>query len=487
MISINDIVEVLKQKNPTAIEDVMKAYEIAEEAHNGVQRESGEPYIIHPLHVAQNLLDLEIYDKDTICAALLHDVVEDTTVTLEDIEKALGKTVSELVDGVTKMRRMNFTTKQAQNSANTRKIVTSMNKDMRVILIKLADRLHNMRTLQYKKREKQVANAKETMELYVPLSLLIGTYQIKSELEDLSLMYMEPNAYQDVLAQREELGKTVKVYLQEIKTKLEAILKEQNIPNDILVRTRNVCTIWRRIKKGYAIDDIFDVFYLKVLVDEVNDCYTALRYVHEMIPPINGRGKDYIFTPKTNHYRSLHTTGCDKNGKIIKTKIRTYGMDRVSAFGLPAYWNIDPNLKASEFPRRKTFAETQEELVRQCRSIQEIDSSIIDDNAFFAALKDDMLAKEHVYVTIPGKGKIELPKGSTALDLVCHTCPELLDVMTGVIINEKKCPVNTILENEDTVRIDTKGVVNREDWENAVRTFSGKNKIRLLTNGQTAH
>ena len=486
MIQIEDILNILKEKNPEAIPDVVRAYDIANDAHNGVMRESGEPYITHPLTVAKYALDCEIYDKELLCAALLHDVVEDTNVTLEDIEKSHGKTVAELVDGVTKIRRMNFTTKQDQNSANVRKLVTSMKRDMRIVLIKLFDRLHNMRTLQYKKPEKQIENARETMELYIPMSLLIGTYQVKSELEDLSLMYLEPGIYQDILGKREELGKIERAYLQEIKKNIAAILREENIPSEILIRTRNVCTIWRKIKKGCSIDSISDVFYLKILVDEVKDCFAALNCVHGTVPPINGRLKDYIYTPRTNHYRSLHTTGCDKNGKIIKTKIRTHNMDKVSAYGLPAYWNIDPNLKPKEFPRKMTFEETQEELRKQLKTLDEMDSSIIDNNAFFEVLKREMLAEEHVYINTPDKGTIELPAGSTALDLACTAYPELLDVMTGVIINEKRCPVSTVLENNDTVQIDTKGTINIEDWEKAVHTFSGKNKIKMLIDRQNA-
>ncbi|MBP5679277.1 MAG: bifunctional (p)ppGpp synthetase/guanosine-3',5'-bis(diphosphate) 3'-pyrophosphohydrolase, partial [Bacilli bacterium] len=405
MMEIQDIISILKEKNQEAIPDVIKAYEIAESAHRGTLRESGEPYIIHPLHVTKNLLDMEIYDKDTLCAALLHDVVEDTEVTLEDIEHALGKTVRELVDGVTKMRRMNFPTKKEQNDANERKIVSSLTKDMRIVIIKLADRLHNMRTLQYKKPIKQKQNAVETMRLYVPLSLYIGAYQVKSELEDLALMYMEPGEYQDILGQREELGKVERAYLQEIKTKMEAILKEQNIPNDILVRTRNIGTIWRKIRKGYELKNIYDIFYLKVLVEEVNDCYRTLRYVHELIPPINGRLKDYIFTPRTNDYRSLHTTGCDQNGKDIKTKIRTIGMDKVSANGKTAYWIINPNLKEGEFPRRKSIPETQAEIVQnvQCKMLQEHDSTLMDDEEFLEAITQETLA-EHIYINMPDKG-----------------------------------------------------------------------------------
>ena len=486
MIQIEDIIKVLIEKNPAAIPNVMKSYKMAEYAHQGVTRESGDPYITHPLHVAKNLLDMEIYDGDTICAALLHDVVEDSDLTLEDIEANINKTVSELVDGVTKMRRMNFSSKEDQNNANTRKIITSLTKDVRIIMIKLADRLHNMRTLDYKKPKKQKENAVETMDLFVPLSLSIGAYQIKSELEDLSLKYIEPGYYQEILGKREELAKVEKAYLEELKRKLQAILKEKNIPNEILIRTKNVCNIYRKIIKGYEIENIYDVFYLKILVEEVDDCYRTLRFVHQLTPPINGRFKDYIFNPRTNHYQSLHTTGSDMNGKLIKTKVRTFDMDKVSAFGIPAYWNIDTDKKEGEFPRRKTHEETQEEIRKHlqfAKKLQEIDTSFRDDDDFIEGIRQDLLT-EHVYVYTHSGEIIELPLGSTALDFACHVSPELLDVMTGVIINGKQCPVNTVLNNNDTVQIDTKGIINRSDWEDSVHTLKGKNKIRLLTHRQ---
>ena len=324
------------------------------------------------------------------------------------------------------------------------------------------------------------------MDLFVPLSLSIGAYQIKSELEDLSLKYIEPGMYEEILGKREELAKVEKAYLEELKRKLQTILKEKNIPNEILIRTKNVCNIYRKIIKGYEIENIYDVFYLKILVEEVDDCYRTLRFVHQLTPPINGRFKDYIFNPRTNHYQSLHTTGSDTNGKLIKTKVRTFDMDKVSAFGIPAYWNIDPAKKEGEIPRRKTQEETQEEIRKHlqfAKKLQEIDTSFRDDDDFIEGIRQDLLT-EHVYVYTHSGEIIELPLGSTALDFACQVSPELLDVMTGVIINGKQCPVNTVLDNNDTVQIDTKGIINRSDWEDSVHTLKGKNKIRLLTHRQ---
>ena len=486
MISINDIIEVLNVNNVDAVENVKKAYSIAEEAHAGVYRESGEPYITHPLNVAKNLLDMEVYDGDTICAALLHDVVEDSDITLEDIKEALNPTVSELVDGVTKMRRLNFSTKEQQIQANTRKIITSLNKDVRIIMIKLADRLHNMQTLSFKKPYKQKENAVETMELFVPLALSIGAYQIKSDLEDLALSYIEPDAYKLILENRDRLAVTEKAYLEEIRGKLIEILNAKDIPNDIILRTKNVCNIYRKIINGYEMENIYDLFYLKILVDEVDDCYRALSCVHRTFPPINGRFKDYIFNPRTNHYQSLHTTVTDKNGKLIKAKMKTHDMDKVSAFGVSAYWNIDANKPDSEIPLRKSMAETQSDIrtsLQFAKKLQEIDGAFSQDADFIREIKKDLLT-EHVYVYTHSGEIIELPFGSTALDFACQAYPDLLDKISGILINGKELPVNTVLKNNDRVQIITKGFVSREHWEDSVNTSYGKYKIRILTNRQ---
>ncbi len=486
MIQIDNIVSRLETTNMDAIPDVIKAHELAEYAHSGVFRESGEPYITHPLYVANNLLDMEIYDSDTLCAAILHDVVEDSDLTLEDISHSLNPNVAELVDGVTKMRRMNFSTKEEQGNANTRKIITSLTKDVRIIIIKLADRLHNMRTLEYKPPKKQKENAIETMELFVPLALSIGAYQIKSELEDLSLMYMEPEQYKEILEKRDNLAVVEKEYLQEMRAKIEAILQEKNIPNEILIRTKNVCNIYRKILKGYEMENIYDLFYLKILVEEVDDCYRTLHCVHRYTPPINGRFKDYIFNPRTNYYQSLHTTVTDQNGKIMKTKIRTFDMDKVSAFGIPAYWNISPFKPKEEIPLRKTLQETQEEIrqnLQFAKKLQEIDDSFREDDDFIQGIRHDLLT-EHVYVYTNSGEIIELPIGSTALDFACQVYPDLLDSITGIIVNGKHVPVNTELDNNDTVEIDTKGTINREDWEDSVHTLKGQHEIKVLIHRQ---
>ena len=483
MISINDITNVLKEKNPGAIDLVLKSYKLAEFAHEGVYRESGEPYITHPLNVALNLLKMEVYDRDTICAALLHDTVEDNEdISLEDIANIINPEVAELVDGVTKMRRMNFSTKKDQNNANTRKIITGLTKDLRIILIKLADRLHNMNTLQYKKPEKQKANSIETMKLFVPLSQAIGAYQIKSELEDLSLSYIEPEVYKRIEERRNNLAIQERHYLEEMKNKIAFILKEKDIPNDILIRTKNVCNIYNKILQGYQIENIYDLFYLKILVNEVDDCYRTLSFVHRNNPPINGRFKDYIYNPRTNYYQSLHTTVSTPDGRLRKVKIRTHDMDKVSAYGISAYWNIDPNKTEIEIPHRKTKEETQENIrnsLQFAKKLIEIDDSYKTDADFIEEISHELLT-EHVYVYKNTGEIIELPKGSTALDFACQVYPDKLDIITGMLVNGKSVPFSRELRNNDRVDIDTKGLIDHSSWENSVTTLNGKHKIYLL-------
>ena len=487
MISIDDIITILKEKNPSAIEQVKKAYELADYAHKDVYRESGEPYITHPLNVALNLLNMEVYDTDAICAALLHDTVEDNEeITLDYIAELLNPDVAELVDGVTKMRRMNFNSKKDQNNANTRKIITGLTKDLRIILIKLADRLHNMNTLEYKKPEKQIENATETMELFVPLALSIGAYKIRGELADLSLKYISPDKYKEIEEVRGKLAEKEKEYLAEMKEKISYILKEKEIPNEILIRTKNICNIYNNINHGYKIENIYDLFYLKILVDEVDDCYRTLSIVHRNYPPINGRFKDYIYNARDNYYQSLHTTVYDKKGFLRKVKVRTHDMDKVSAYGISAYWNIDSNKPEIEIPHRKTKEETQE-IIRSslqfAKKLIEIDDTHKTDADFIETIKHDLLT-EHVYAYNKAGDAVELPQGSTVLDYACQVYPDMLDKITGLVVNGKEVPVHTVLKNYDRVDINTDGIVDHTSWEDSVNTSEGKHKIYMLKKGQ---
>ena len=482
MVSIDSIVKKLKDKQvkEEKIQEVKKAYKLAEEIHRGQYRQSGEEYIIHPLHVANNLLDMEVYDTDTICAALLHDTIEDASFdfTKEDIKELLNETIAELVDGVTKMRAMNYSTKTELELANTRKIINGLNKDVRIIIIKLCDRLHNMETLQYKKPEKQKENAVETMELFVPLSLSIGAYKMKNKLEDLSLQYIEPDVFKSITEEKQKIERVESPYLEEMGNRIKSILEEKYVPSKIVYRTQTITSTYKRLKSGYKLENIYDLFYLKILLLEIEDCYRTLGFVHKSNPPINGRFKDYIYNPRTNLYQSLHTTVSNDSGRLTKVKIRTFDMDKVAAYGIPALWNIKGG---------KTMEETQKEVVKKCqfaKKLMELDESFKDNHEFIQEIKKELLT-EHIYVYTHSGDFIELPKGSTALDFACQVFPDLLDKMTGILVNGKEVPLNTILENQDRIQVLTKGKINHDNWEEYANTPTAKQKIKSLCKKET--
>ncbi len=477
MITIESIIENLREKNvpEEKIEEIKKSYAIAAEIHKNQVRQSGEPYIIHPLHVAQNLLDMEVYDPDTISAALLHDTIEDAEIKFnkEDVAELINPTVAELVDGVTKMRRMNFSTTDEQTEANTRKIINGLVKDVRIIMIKLADRLHNMSTLEFKKPAKQKENAIETMELFVPLSLSIGAYQVKNQLEDLSLQYIKPDEYKRIKEKKELLKEEREASLKEIAFRTQNKLNQRHIPNEIVFRNQTISTIYKKLQQGYKMENMYDLYYLKILVEKIEQCYQTLCFVHQNYPPINGRFKDYIFNPRTNFYQSLHTTVSDNHGNLEKVKIRTFDMDKAAAYGIPAYWNIKDGL---------TKEQTQDIIRERCqfaKRLIEIDESFKDNTEFLKHIKSDLLT-EHVYAYSHSGDIIELPAGSTALDFACQAFPDLIDKMTGVLVNGMEMPLNHILTNNDRVQIITEGKINHENWEEFAHTSAAKQKIKLM-------
>ena len=298
-LTLQNLLDIIKTYDPDAVDMVTKAYNYAEDLHAGTFRQSGEPYITHPLEVAYILAEMHA-DRDTICAGLLHDVCEDTKATLENIRADFNETVAHLVDGVTKISKMNFSSKQAQNLANTRKIITGLTSDVRIIIIKLADRLHNMRTLQFKTEFKQKENAMETMDIFVPLAYYIGAYRIKSELEDLSLRYLYPEKYFRIEEIKWRVEEESKHCLMEMLQTIQEILSHEQIPHEIKVRTKNIYGIYKRLTEGHKLSDIHDFLALKVMVDNIKNCYQTLGLVHSKYHPINDKFKDYIYNPKTN-------------------------------------------------------------------------------------------------------------------------------------------------------------------------------------------
>ena len=471
-IELQDLLDKLKEYNPNEIEIVKRAYEYAANLHSGQTRQSGETYISHPLNVAYILAEMHA-DRDTVCAGLLHDTLEDTNITKEDISHDFNQNIANLVDGVTKLSKMNFSSKQDQNYANTRKIITGITEDVRIIIIKLADRLHNMRTLQFKSEFKQKENSIETMEIFVPLAYYIGAYRIKSELEDLSLKYLKPDMYKQIEERKIKLEQTSSYCLTEMLSKIECLLRDNNIPNEIKVRTKNIYGIYKRLSEGHRLSDIHDLLALKIMVDSVENCYRTLGMIHSEYHPINDKFKDYICNPKTNMYRSLHTTVFGPDDKLVQTQIRTFDMDRVASFGLTAYWDEQKG-KA-----RDVMQEDLRQKFQFFKSLTEINSMFGDNQQFVNQVKSELFAdKVYVYTT---KGDIiELPRGSTPIDFAYKIHTDIGNTMVGAFVNDEYVPIDYVLQNKDRVRIVTDDLSYgpREDWIDKAHTSLAKRKIR---------
>ena len=412
-------------------------------------------------------------DRDTVCAGLLHDTLEDTHITKEDISHDFNPEIAALVDGVTKISKLNFSTKQEQNVANTRKIITGITSDVRIIIIKLADRLHNMRTMEYKSEFKQKENSLETMDIFVPLAYYIGAYRIKSELEDLSFRYLKPDIYMNLFEKNKKIEEENKNLLLEMKYKIENILKDNNIPNEIKVRTKNIYGIYKRLHEGQRLSDIHDLFSLKIMVDEIDNCYRGLRYVHSLYHPINNKFKDYICNPKTNMYSSLHTTVFGPEGRLVQTQIRTFDMDKIASFGLTAYFDINKGAA------RRIMQEDLKNKYQFFSSLLEINSVFADNQEFVNQIKNELFSdKVYIYGT---DGKIvELPKGSTIIDYAFNLDSDIGNTMVGAIVNDDYKDVSYVLKNNDRVRIisDELSFGPREEWIAKAVTTKARKRIR---------
>lgn len=471
-ITLQDLLNKLREYNPEEVEIVKRAYEYADTLHKGQMRQSGEPYISHPLNVAYILAEMHA-DRDTICAGLLHDTLEDTKVTKEEIAENFNSDVANLVDGVTKMSKMNFSSKEDQNLANTRKIITGITTDVRTIIIKLADRLHNMRTLQFKSEFKQKENALETMEIFVPLAYYIGAYRIKSELEDLSLQYLKPDMYKKIEERKLRLEESSNDCLKEMLYKIETLLNDKNIPNEIKIRTKNIYGIYKRLNEGHKLSDIHDLLALKIMVDEVENCYRTLYLIHNEYHPINDKFKDYICNPKTNMYQSLHTTVFGPDDRLVQTQIRTFDMDKIASFGLSTYWDIEKG-NAREVMQKNLSGKYQ-----FFNSLVEINKVFGDNKEFINQVKNELFSnKIYVYTT---KGEImELPKGASVIDFAYKIHTDVGNTMVAAQVNNEYVDVMTELKNKDRVKIITDDLSYgpREDWEDKAVTTYAKRKIR---------
>ena len=455
---------------------IEKAYRVASEAHHDQKRKSGEPYIIHPLCVAIILADLEL-DKETIVAGLLHDVVEDTSITSEQLREEFGEEVEELVEGVTKLGRLNYKADKVEVQAeNLRKMFLAMAKDIRVILIKLADRLHNMRTLRYMKPEKQKEKARETMDIYAPIAQRLGISKIKVELDDLSLKYLEPEIYYD-LVEKVALRKGEReAYVERIVEEVREHLKEAGINGEVYGRAKHFFSIYKKmVNQQKTIDQIYDLFAVRIVVDTVKDCYGALGVIHEMYKPVPGRFKDYIAMPKQNMYQSLHTTLIGPNGQPFEIQIRTYAMHRVAEYGIAAHWKYK---EASD--GKKTGRDQEEEKLTWLRQILEWQQDMSDNREFMSLLKSDLdLFGERVYCFTPAGDVKNLPAGSTPIDFAYAIHSAVGNRMVGARVNGKLVPIDYVIQNGDRIEIITsqnsKGP--SRDWLKIVKSTQAKNKI----------
>ncbi len=453
---------------------ITKAYQYAKNYHGGQCRRSGEPYIIHPLNVAYILADMGL-DDATLCAALLHDVVEDTQVTNADIRKEFGIEIAEMVQGVTKLGRMQFASIEEQQVEDYRKMFLAMGKDIRVILIKLADRLHNMRTLKYLKRDRQIANAKETMELYTPLANRLGLYSIKWELEDLGFKYLYPEEYHELVEGINKKREERLEFIEKIMNDIRVQLKKQRIEAEVTGRAKHLYSIYRKMKRdNKTLDQIYDLFALRILVHSIKDCYAALGIVHEMYNPMPGRFKDYIAVPKPNMYQSIHTTLLGDKGTPFEVQIRTWDMHHVAEYGIAAHWAY----KEANYFGKKTAPKVEEDKLAWLRETLEWQREMQDPQEFLDTLKTELFEDE-VYVFTP-KGAIKvLPRGATPIDFAYLIHAEIGHHMTGCKINSKMMPIITPLKSGDIVEIITsdnsKGP--SRDWLKFVKSTNAKNKI----------
>ncbi len=476
--SIEDIISLVKQKKRWAdTKLIIKAYNYAKEKHGTQCRKSGEPYIIHPVQVAYILADIGL-DEATICAALLHDVVEDTEVTHEDLVRDFGEEIANMVAGVTKLGELRYQASTEERQVeNYRKMFLAMGKDIRVIIIKLADRLHNLRTLKYLRRDRQIANAKETMELYAPLANRLGIYSLKWELEDLAFKYLYPEEYRELVAGIDKKREERLQFIEKIMDDIRGQLKKQRIEAEVTGRAKHLYSIYRKMKRdNKTLDQIYDLFALRILVNSVKDCYAALGVVHEMYSPMPGRFKDYIAVPKPNMYQSIHTTLLGEKGTPFEVQIRTWEMHRIAEYGIAAHWAYK---EANYGKKGKQVVTVTKDKLAWLRETLEWQQDMKDPQEFLNTLKTELFEDE-VYVFTP-KGKIlVLPRDATPIDFAYSIHEEIGNHMVGCKINSKMMPIITKLQSGDIVEIMTsdsqKGP--SRDWLKFIKTTKAKSKIQ---------
>lgn len=475
-----ELIEELNYLDEEEIEMVEKAIDYAYLKHEGQLRKTGEEYIIHPLSVAIILTTIKA-DKDTIIASLLHDVLEDTPTPKEELEELFGKTVANLVDGVTKINSINVSTENEYLTNYYKKIIVGMSEDVRVIIIKLADRLHNMRTLYAIPVDRQKLKAKETLEILAPIAHRLGMHKIKSELEDLSLKYSKPDVYYDVV---EKLNNT-KIEREECVSKMmdevSTLLKNNGIKHEIKGRAKSIYSIYKKLDKGRSFSDIYDLLAIRILVDKEQECYLALGLIHSKYKPVSKRFKDYIAMPKTNLYQTLHTTVFGLDGNLFEIQIRTYDMDEIAENGIASHWAYKEHKDAALEMQNIT-----EQKLQFYKSIIELNEQNMTNEDFVNRVKDEVL-NNNIYVYTPKGDVFELPNGSTPIDFAYRIHTQVGDKMTGAIVNNNMVNLSYELQNGDIVKVltnnNSKGP--SREWLNIVKTTQAKSKIKAFFNKTT--
>ena len=471
------LIEKIKHYHPSAddLRMIDKAYNFAKKSHGDQKRKSGEPYIIHPIHTALILADLEL-DKESIMAGLLHDVMEDTAATREIMIKEFGEEVTDLVDGVTKLTKLDYDVDKVEEQAeNLRKMFLAMAKDIRVILIKLADRLHNMRTLMYMTPEKQKEKSKETMDIYAPIADRLGISKIKIELDDLALRYLEPEKYKELVDGVHERLEHREEFMSNLIAEVAGYIEKAGIKATIDGRVKHYFSIYKKMTMQHkTLDQIYDVFAVRIIVDSVMECYGALGIIHEKYTPVPGRFKDYIAMPKQNMYQSLHTTLIGPNGQPFEIQIRTYEMHKTAEYGIAAHWKYKENITGD--------GDNEEQKIAWLRQILEWQRDMSDNHEFINLLKDDLnMFSERVYCFTPNGDVKNLPSGSTPIDFAYSIHSAVGNKMVGARVNGKMVNIDYKLQNGDRVEIITSNNSTgpSRDWLKVVQSTQAKNKINV--------
>ena len=454
---------------------IKKAYDFASKAHSGQTRLTGDDFMLHPLNVAYILT--EVYaDAQTLATALLHDVITHSNVSLEEIEDTFGSEIKELVDGITRINKLSLSADNDALVSYHKKILVGLSKDVRIIILKIADRLHNMRTLWAIPEHKRKEKAKETLEILAPIAHRLGIYHIKSELEDLCLKYYKPDVYQDILEKlsdsRQELDNSVEEMMQNV----SKILTENNIPHKMKGRTKSVYSIYTKLNKGRAFNDIYDILALRFFVNTEAECYLALGLIHAKYKPVSKRFKDFISRPKENGYQSLHTTVFGADGKLFEIQIRTYEMDKIAEYGFASHWSYKEH--------GSNTSSMMEEKLKSFRSVIELNEQQVADKELVNTIKNEVFTDDNVYVYTPKGDVFELPKGSTPIDFAYRVHTSVGHQMIGALVNNSIAPLNYVLNDGDIVKINTNKNSQgpSKEWINYAFTTSAKNKIKSFFN-----